>query len=180
MIRGDVILVRFPHPTGLRGKKRPAVVVIAETIGGAMKFRGFMLVAAILALAGDKPRAGADKKSFQGSWSVLYGSKNGKAYADELLNSLKITFSRDKILIQTMDGTQKGAFELGKGKGKAFDEITIRHADGKTKPLKGIYKFDEKGVLWLCCGEPGADRPKKFNTDEGGKCEVLKLEREKS
>jgi mRNA-degrading endonuclease toxin of MazEF toxin-antitoxin module len=27
MNRGDVILVRFPHPSGLRGKKRPAVVV---------------------------------------------------------------------------------------------------------------------------------------------------------
>jgi mRNA-degrading endonuclease toxin of MazEF toxin-antitoxin module len=24
--RGDVILVRFPHPSGVRGKKRPAVV----------------------------------------------------------------------------------------------------------------------------------------------------------
>ena len=27
MNRGDVILVRFPHPSGLRGKKRPAVVL---------------------------------------------------------------------------------------------------------------------------------------------------------
>ncbi len=37
MIRGDVILVRFPHPSGLRGKKRPAVIVqsdaYATTIG---------------------------------------------------------------------------------------------------------------------------------------------------
>jgi mRNA-degrading endonuclease toxin of MazEF toxin-antitoxin module len=30
MNRGDVILVRFPHPTGLRGKKRPAVVVQSD------------------------------------------------------------------------------------------------------------------------------------------------------
>ncbi len=27
MKRGDVILVRFPHPSGVRGKKRPAVIV---------------------------------------------------------------------------------------------------------------------------------------------------------
>jgi hypothetical protein len=27
MNRGDMILVRFPHPSGLRGKKRPAVIV---------------------------------------------------------------------------------------------------------------------------------------------------------
>ena len=37
MNRGDVVLVRFPHPSGLRGKKRPAVVVqsdaYAKTVG---------------------------------------------------------------------------------------------------------------------------------------------------
>ena len=27
MKRGDIVLVRFPHPSGQRGKKRPAVVV---------------------------------------------------------------------------------------------------------------------------------------------------------
>ena len=26
MNRGDVVLVRFPHPSGVRGKKRPAVL----------------------------------------------------------------------------------------------------------------------------------------------------------
>jgi mRNA-degrading endonuclease toxin of MazEF toxin-antitoxin module len=30
MKRGDVILVRFPHPSGPRGKKRPAVVVQSD------------------------------------------------------------------------------------------------------------------------------------------------------
>jgi uncharacterized protein (TIGR03067 family) len=143
-----------------------------------MKGRGLLLVAVVVMLAGDKPKVDAEKKAFQGTWSVLYGSKNGKVYADELLNTLKITFSGDKILIQTMDGIQKGSFELGPAKALPR-EITIRHADGKTKPLKGIYKFD-KGVLWLGFGEPGAARPKEFNIREGGKCEVLKLEREKS
>ena len=31
MNRGDVVLVRFPHPSGLRGKKRPAVIVQADS-----------------------------------------------------------------------------------------------------------------------------------------------------
>ena len=30
MSRGDVVLVRFPHPSGLRGKKRPAVIVQSD------------------------------------------------------------------------------------------------------------------------------------------------------
>jgi len=33
MNRGDVILVRFPFPSGARGKKRPAVVVQADAYG---------------------------------------------------------------------------------------------------------------------------------------------------
>jgi mRNA interferase MazF len=36
MKRGDVILVRFPHPSGIRGKKRPAVVVQSDAYLGAV------------------------------------------------------------------------------------------------------------------------------------------------
>ena len=31
MKRGEVVLVRFPHPSGQRGKKRPAVVVQSDS-----------------------------------------------------------------------------------------------------------------------------------------------------
>jgi mRNA-degrading endonuclease toxin of MazEF toxin-antitoxin module len=34
MNRGDVILVRFPHPSGARGKKRPAVVIQSDVYTG--------------------------------------------------------------------------------------------------------------------------------------------------
>ncbi len=37
MNRGDIILVRFPHPTGIRGKKRPAVVVQADAYNQTMR-----------------------------------------------------------------------------------------------------------------------------------------------
>jgi mRNA-degrading endonuclease toxin of MazEF toxin-antitoxin module len=36
MKRGDVTLVRFPHPSGLRGKKRPAVVVQSGAYSGTV------------------------------------------------------------------------------------------------------------------------------------------------
>ena len=36
MKRGDVILVRFPHPSGQRGKKRPAVIVQADGYAGTV------------------------------------------------------------------------------------------------------------------------------------------------
>ncbi len=37
MKRGDVLLVRFPHPSGGRGKKRPVVVVQADTYNQALR-----------------------------------------------------------------------------------------------------------------------------------------------
>src|ERR1700736_1451803 len=36
MKRGDIVLVRFPHPSGQRGKKRPAVVVQSDAYAGTV------------------------------------------------------------------------------------------------------------------------------------------------
>jgi mRNA-degrading endonuclease toxin of MazEF toxin-antitoxin module len=36
MNRGDVILVRFPHPSGLHGKKRPAIIVQSDAYAGTV------------------------------------------------------------------------------------------------------------------------------------------------
>jgi mRNA-degrading endonuclease toxin of MazEF toxin-antitoxin module len=53
MNRGDVILVRFPHPTGLRGKKRPAVIVQSDAYAGAVKTLVVAEVTKNLTLAND-------------------------------------------------------------------------------------------------------------------------------
>ena len=37
MKRGDVVLVRFPHSTGLRGKKRPGVIVQSDAYLGVIR-----------------------------------------------------------------------------------------------------------------------------------------------
>jgi mRNA-degrading endonuclease toxin of MazEF toxin-antitoxin module len=37
MNRGDVLLARFPHPSGGRGKKRPVVVVQADTYNQTLR-----------------------------------------------------------------------------------------------------------------------------------------------
>jgi mRNA interferase MazF len=37
MKRGEVVLVRFPHPSGQRGKKRPAVVVQSDAYASAVR-----------------------------------------------------------------------------------------------------------------------------------------------
>lgn len=44
MNRGDVVLVRFPHPSRLRGKKRPAVSVQSDAYAGTV---GTLVVAEV-------------------------------------------------------------------------------------------------------------------------------------
>src|SRR5437763_1939323 len=44
MSRGDVVLVRFPHPSGGRGKKRPAVVVQSDAYAAVV---GTLVVAEV-------------------------------------------------------------------------------------------------------------------------------------
>lgn len=37
MKRGNVVLVRFPHPSGQRGKKRPAIVVQSDAYASVVR-----------------------------------------------------------------------------------------------------------------------------------------------
>lgn len=53
MNRGDVILVRFPHPSGLPGKKRPAVVVQSDAYAGTVSTVVVAEVTKNLTMAGD-------------------------------------------------------------------------------------------------------------------------------
>jgi mRNA-degrading endonuclease toxin of MazEF toxin-antitoxin module len=53
MKRGDVVLVRFPHPSGIRGKKRPAVVVQSDDYAGQLKTLIVAQVTKNLTLASD-------------------------------------------------------------------------------------------------------------------------------
>jgi mRNA-degrading endonuclease toxin of MazEF toxin-antitoxin module len=53
MKRGDIILVRFPHPSGLRGKKRPAVIVQSDSYAGVVSTFVVAEVTKNLSLASD-------------------------------------------------------------------------------------------------------------------------------
>jgi mRNA-degrading endonuclease toxin of MazEF toxin-antitoxin module len=53
MNRGDVILVRFPHPSGVRGKRRPAVVLQSDAYAGVVSTTIVAEVTSNLTMAGD-------------------------------------------------------------------------------------------------------------------------------
>jgi len=53
MKRGDVILVRFPHPSGMRGKKRPAVAIQSDAYSQSVSTLVVAEVTRNLMMAGD-------------------------------------------------------------------------------------------------------------------------------
>jgi mRNA-degrading endonuclease toxin of MazEF toxin-antitoxin module len=53
MNRGDIVLVRFPHPSGMRGKKRPAVIVQADAYSTTLSTIVLAEITKNLAMAND-------------------------------------------------------------------------------------------------------------------------------
>ena len=71
MNRGDVILVRFPHPSGVRGKKRPAVVVQSDAYKQAIKTIVVAEVTKNLTMASDPACLFIDVNTLEGQAAGL-------------------------------------------------------------------------------------------------------------
>jgi mRNA-degrading endonuclease toxin of MazEF toxin-antitoxin module len=115
MSRVDVILVRFPHPSGVRGKKQPAVVVQADAYSSVV---GTLLVAEVtsnLAMASDPACLFIDVTTTEGQATGLIRDSVVSClvlvtvYADsvdQVLGSLSPT------LLQKLDGCLKIALGI--------------------------------------------------------------------
>jgi uncharacterized protein (TIGR03067 family) len=118
------------------------------------------------------PKAGAN--TLKGKWEITTASFNGNV--SPMLKGRILEFGDDEFT--TYDGEKKGrtiSFSLDlKANPK---EIDLNRDGGGTKAL-GIYTI-EKDELKLCYAEPGADRPKKFESAAGDKVFLLTLKRVK-
>jgi uncharacterized protein (TIGR03067 family) len=116
----------------------------------------------------------ADANPLKGKWEIVSASFNGNV--SPMLKGRILKFGDGEFT--TYDGEEKGrtiAFALDpKADPKQID---LNRDGGETKAL-GIYAID-KDELKLCYAEPGADRPKKFESTVGGKMFLLVLKRVK-
>ncbi len=71
MNRGDVILVRFPHPSGVRGKKRPAVVVQSDAYARTVSTLVVAEVTKNLTMASDPACLFVDTSTLEGGSTGL-------------------------------------------------------------------------------------------------------------
>ncbi len=115
MNRGDVVLVRFPHPSGLRGKKRPAVVVQSDAYAGAVRTVVVAEVTKNLTMKGDPSCLFIDVATPDGRAtgllvdSVVSGLVLDTVYSDTIALVLG---SLSPALLRELDGCLKVALGL--------------------------------------------------------------------
>lgn len=129
-----------------------------------------------LPLCADEKKADpkADANPLKGKWEITSASFNGNA--SPKLKGRVLEFGANEFT--TYEGESKGrtiSFTLNpKASPK---EIDLNRDGGDTKAL-GIYSI-EKDELKLCYAEPGADRPKTFESAAGDKVFLLVMKRVK-
>jgi mRNA-degrading endonuclease toxin of MazEF toxin-antitoxin module len=115
MNRGDVVLVRFPHPSGMRGKKRPAVIVQSDPYAGVVRTLIVAEVTKNLTMAGDPACLFIEAKTPEGKATGLFQNSIvsclvlDTVYAD---NITRVLGSLSPMMKKRLNDCLKAALEL--------------------------------------------------------------------
>ena len=115
MKRGDLVLVRFPHPSGQRGKKRPAVVVQSDIYATAVSTVVVAEVTKNLAAASDPTSVFIDISTPEGKATGLDRDSVVGCLFLATISEQRITKLIGKLsdaMMQQLNGCLKAALEL--------------------------------------------------------------------
>jgi mRNA interferase MazF len=110
MKRGDVVLVRFPHPSGQRGKKRPAVVVQSDAYASAVSTVVVAEVTKNLTMKGDPACLYIDVSTPEGkATGLLLDSVMSSLVLDTVFSDTvaQVLGSLSPMLLQKLDNCLK-------------------------------------------------------------------------
>jgi mRNA-degrading endonuclease toxin of MazEF toxin-antitoxin module len=133
MSRGDVVLVRVPHPSGGRGKKRPAVVVQADSYSAVVKTLVVAEVTSNLTLASDPACLFIDATTPEGQATGLT--------RDSVVSCLALVTVYNDAIDQTLGALSPraalAARRLSESRPWAAVTFAERHRRSHTSPLIG-------------------------------------------
>jgi uncharacterized protein (TIGR03067 family) len=133
-----------------------------------------MLLALLVAADEKKPDARADADALKGIWEIVFSTTHdGK---DVPAKGRTLVFSGNAFTAYTGDRPERTiAFTLDPSTNPKRIELDRGGKDGKAY---GIYQLD-KDELKLCYAEPGAERPKAFESKAATKVFLVVLKRAK-
>lgn len=119
----------------------------------------------VMASAASADKAADDLAAMQGEWACDKMTRDGVVFPDDDAQSLFRTVVGKKYEVNKFR-TKAGSGTFTIDATKMPREMDIIPDGPKKAVIKGIYRL-EKGVLTMCYGTVGGDRPKAFEAKEG-------------
>ncbi len=112
-----------------------------------------------------------DQELIQGTWRLTGGERHGTPFPAELLQSVTITLTGDRLITKTRAGSMENRFALDPAQ-------CPKHIDMELAGLKGegIYQLDGD-TLTILHEEVGAPRPKSFDPGQSPQSTLMILAR---
>lgn len=144
--------------------------------------RAFIIVSACLAFAGGDAKEDAKKeqKKLEGKWQVTYVEADGNKQGEEDVKKMTMTFEGDKYTLKMDENiVSKGKTKIDPTKKPKTIDGTPEEGDAIGQVIAAIYEIDGDN-LKLCYGQPGQNRPDKFEAGAGTGFTMLKATRVKN
>jgi uncharacterized protein (TIGR03067 family) len=133
-----------------------------------MKLRASLVFAALVLLvvhARGEDEGKEDKEKLAGVWVGVSGANDGKALAEETVQKLRLTLTKDGGY-KTERGKQvlfDSTYKLDAGKKPKHIDLIGTEGENKGKAAQGIYVL-EGDTLKICYTMPGKERPREFES----------------
>src|SRR5262249_11520712 len=105
------------------------------------------------------PKETAEQARLKGTWVVESARKGTEKLPEEILKTIKVTFSGNQLKFEMLGESKDGTYKVDPTQKPAAIDLTM---DGKTG--EGIYRLN-KDKLEICASEPGQPRPKDFKAE---------------
>jgi len=102
-------------------------------------------------------KAMTDEQKIQGTWQLVTGERHGKAFSDELVKGITLSFSKDVLTTKNKDRESDAKFRLRPETAPKGIDLTMEGSVGE-----GIYAL-EGDDLKILHGEVGDPRPATFD-----------------
>jgi uncharacterized protein (TIGR03067 family) len=132
----------------------------------------FLILAFTTACAGDPAT-----ETFDGQYSAVAVTREGKAETDELVKSVSLVIKGDDMQFTVRDKKFPAKIKTDAKAKPATIDISPSEGADTNRTFFGIWKF-EKGELWLAFRERG-ERPSEFKGEDGAILFRLKRDEKK-
>jgi uncharacterized protein (TIGR03067 family) len=157
------------------------MVLVELDAKGTDMGKRLLILAAILALAGDTPKEDKVKDEMAklaGTWNFATVEVEGNKVPAEMMKGATMVLKDNTFGMTSFGVTYKGTYAIDPSKSPKTLDISFTEGPEKGNKSLGIYELD-KDDWKICLGLAGKDRPTEFASKPGSGHVLETLKREK-